>query len=453
MVNFPPGRNLPAPPVDEPAPIEAAPKSRPTTIQLTLPQAVGKTITANLSIKSASWGVKIASRDVKAALAARMPVVRFNGQAKDSNFGDRWLSLGQIGETLRDINADTAGIAGVGLQVPIYLGGLLPATERAARAGERAARLQKKAAIQQAIFNTIEGFLDVLVETNAVKLEHRRLVQKNHEIATLKEKATERFALQQQVLALELEANEFRQDRLKRQNALVIARSKLLNELGLPTNTPIEIDPRVGIDEIPYDLETMVERARRNNINLLLLLAQVQAAKEKVGIAAADERAQISLNYDYYHTHPFDNPDNDYETWEVKLQGTIKLFDGGQAHQKRIKALEELRRSEVQLTAARQEIELRTREAFARYQEAQKLLTSLDDNIRLAREMLRFVEERVAARVLLKDALLKAQVDLLDAQQAKFFVQAMLLKARAALFLLTGELTAGKVAGPALSAG
>ena len=318
--------------------------------------------------------------------------------------------------------------------------------------GERAARLQKKAAIQQAIYNTIAAFLDVLVETNAVKLEHRRLVQKTHEIATLKEKATEKFALQQQVLALELEANEFRQDRLKRQNDLVIARSKLLNELGLPSSTPIEIDPRVGIDEIPYDIETIVERARRNNINLLLLLAKVQAAKEKVGIASADERAQVSLNYDYYHTHPFDNPDNNYETWEVKLQGTIKLFDGGQAHQKRIKSIEELRRTEVELTSARQEVELRTREAYARYKEAEKLLASLDDNIRLAREMLRFVEERVAARVLLKDALLKAQVDLLDAQQAKFFVQAMLLKARAALFLLTGELTAGKVAGPALSA-
>ena len=86
MVNFPPGRNLPPPPVDEPAPIEAAPKTTPTTIQLTLPQAVGKTIEANLSIKAASWGVKIAGRDVKSALAARMPVVRFQWSGQGLEF-------------------------------------------------------------------------------------------------------------------------------------------------------------------------------------------------------------------------------------------------------------------------------------------------------------------------------------------------------------------------------
>jgi len=453
LVNFPPGQHLPPPPLDVPAPLASAPPTRPATMQLTLPQAVGAAVEKNPAILSAAWGTKIAGRDVQVALAARMPVLRLNGQAKDSNFGDRWLLLGQIGETLRDINADSAAIVGVGMQVPLYLGGLLSASERMARTGERAARLQQQAAVQQVVYDVIDAFLDVLVESNAVKLEERRFDQKMHEITTAREKATERFALQQQVLALELEANEIRQDRLEHQNKLALARSKLVNELGLPSSTPVEVDPRIGLHELPYDLDTLVERARRNNLQLQQALAQIQAAKENVGIATADEKAQVSLNWDYYHTHPFDNPDNDYESWEVKLQGTIKLFDGGQAHQKRVKAIDQLRKAEVELTAARQRVELATREAYTRYEEANKLLARLDDNIALAREMLRFIEERVAARVLLKDALLKAQVDVLDAQQAKFFVHAMVLKARAALFLLVGELTPGKVAGPAVIGG
>ena len=451
IVNFPPGQNLPPPPINKAIPVVSREPSKESTVELTLPSAVGRAVQGNLSIKAASWGIKIAERDVKAATAARLPVVRINAQAKDSNFGDRWLQLGQIGETLRDINADTAGIAGIGLEVPLYVGGRLPASERLARAGEEAARLRKKTAIQQSIFNTISAYLDVLVKNNAVKLEQKRLAQKKHEIMTAREKATERFALKQQVLALELEANEFRQDELKHHNELLIAKGKLRNELGLTSSTPIDVDARVGLVDLGYDLETLVDRARRNNLQIRLLLTQVRAAKERIGIAAADEKAQVSLAYDYYHTHPFDNPDNDFETWEVKLQGTIKLFDGGRGHQKRIKSIESLRKLEVELSSARQSVELRTREAFARYREAQKRLSSLDDNIRLAREMLRFIRERVKARVLLKDALLKAQVDLLEAQQAKFFVQAMLLKARATLFLLIGELGPSKVAGPSFT--
>lgn len=448
----------PGPPPAAPVPpastwLEAAPDTGMgptpvTTSRMSLPAAVSQAVERSPSVRSAIWGQAVARRDVSLAEAARMPVVRATGLVKDSNLSERYLLLGPVGEILSDIAADSAAIAGVSAQVPLYLGGLLTATASAARAGEEAAGVMRRLAVQETIYRTVEAYLDVLVESNAVKLEERRLEQKDHEIRTARERATERFALQQQVLALELQANETRQDRLEAQNRLGLARSRLLNELGLPSTSTVDIDPRVGLRDLPPDLEVAVERARRGNLRLAAMVAQIQAAKDKVGIAGADEKPSLNLQWDYYHTRPFQNPDDSYDNWEVKLLGQIRLFDGGQSHHKRIRAVEELRQLEVQAASVRQQVELGVRQAWARYTEAQGLLGTLDDSIRLAREMLRFIEERVAARVLLEDSLLKARVDLLDAQQTKFFVHAALLKARAALLLAMGDLTPDAVVGP-----
>ena len=458
IMNFPPGKrqNLPKrsfPNVSEKEGISGTailleePKAQTMepTIKLTLKKAISMVTDSNPSISAANFEIKMARREKSAASAARMPVFSLQAMAKDTNVGDRWLTFGEMGEMIRDLNADSAAIAGIGVEVPIYLGGLLDSAERMAERGEKLARLNKKRVIQQTIFNVISGYLDILVEQNAVKLESSRLDQKKHEINTAREKANERFALKQQVLALELEANEIRRDKLTHQNNLKIARNKLLNELGIRPETPVEVSPRVGISDLIGSEKEAVKEAVKNNINLQMLLEKIGLATEQINLASAEEKTKINFKWAYFHTYPFDNPDNQYDEWEAKLQGKINIFDGGRTRNKRLKEVDNLRKEEVQLKAATRQVELRVREAFSRYTEAAKLLSNLDDNIILAREMLRFVDERVSARVLLKDALLKSQVDLLDAQQAKFAVHATLLKARAAIYLLTGGLTIDKV--------
>ena len=465
IANFPPGKRQNIPPrtqlstnsitsasgrlnegtrtlLEEPEEINLIPE-----IKLSLKKAISMVTDENPSISEAEYEIKMARRDKRAAGAARMPVFSIQAMAKDTNVGDRWLEFGELGEAIRDINADSAAIGGIGMEVPIYLGGLLDSSERMAAHGEEIAILNKKRVVQQTLFNVILSYLDVLVEKNAVKLEDSKYDQKMNEINTAREKASERFALKQQVLALELNANEIRQDRLRHQNRLKIAQNRLLNELGIKAGTPIDISPRVGISDITISENIAIDTAVKNNFNLKILLEQTALAREQINIAASDEKTKINFNWAYFHTYPFDNPDNQYDEWEAKLQGKINIFDGGRARHKRVKEIQNLRKEEVRLKSATQEVELKVREAFFQYKEAKKLLKSLDDNIALAREMLRFVDERVSARVLLKDALLKAQVDLLETQQAKFAVHATLLKARSAIFLLTGELTMDKVAG------
>jgi outer membrane protein TolC len=458
IANFPPGQRQNLPPRNsensrenkgingtEILLEEPTPESKPPTLQLTLRKAIAMIADTNPSINAANLDIKMAQREMSAASGARMPAISLQAMAKDTNVGDRWLEFGELGENIRDLNADSAAIAGVVVDVPIYLGGLLDSTERIAKRGEKLARLNKKIVIQQTIYNVISEYLDILVEQNAVKLEDSRYEQKIHEIDTAKEKANERFALKQQVLALELEANEIRRDKLTHQNNLRISRNKLLNELGISPDMTIEVDPRVGISEIIGSEKDAIKEAFKNNLNLQMLMEKIGIAREKINIEASKEKTNISFNWAYFHTYSLDNPDTQYDEWEAKLQGKINIFDGGRTRNNRFKEIENVKKEEVQLKDASQKVELSVREAFSRYSEASKLLKNLDDNIALAREMLRFVDERVSARVLLKDALLKSQVDLLEAQQSKFAVHATLLKARAAIYLLTGELTVDKV--------
>ena len=459
IANFPPGQRIELPPQSPPRKTENGPSgtslllNEPVTttetpvkaMEISLKKAIGMINDGNPTISSAEQEIRMARRDKQAASAARMPVFSLQAMAKDTNVGERWLDLGVTGELIRDINADSAAIGGVKMEVPIYLGGLLDSSEKMAEKGEAIAKINKKRVVQQTIYNVISYYLDILVEQNAVKLEETRFEQKMQEIHTAKEKASERFALKQQVLALELEANEIRQDRLTHQNNLKIARNKLLNELGLSSDVPLQVSPKVGILEISYTENEAVKIAAKQNPNLQILFEKTGLAREQINLAASDEKPKINFNWAYFHTYPFENPDNQYDEWEATLQGKINIFDGGRARNKRLKEVESLRKEEVNLKSATQQIELRLREAFNRYREAKKLLKSLDDNIALAREMLRFVDERVTARVLLKDALLKAQVDLLDTQQAKFVVHATLLKARAAIYMLTGDLTVDRI--------
>lgn len=395
-------------------------------------------------IRRADLELQIADQKIHEASTARLPRIYLSTLFKDSNFSERLEPLGNIGELISDVAANSAWSAGMVMEMPIYHGGKLHTLEQMAATGKKAARLQRMQAVQDVLLQVADAYLNILVLENDVKLQDRKLESKALEVATTRQKVRSQEALRQQVLALELEADEIRQDRLKALNAKVLARARLSKLLGLSITEGWSLRPQVQLSELRENLQDFLARVKKGNLKLKLLAEQINQARHEVAVAHAAEEPQINLKWDWMHNHPFERPENATDAWNFYVVANYDIFDGGRAVARKRGRRKQVDQAKLGLERAWEEVEIGTIQAYNAYVETAKLIRLVDKNIELAHENLRFVQEKYDARILLRNDLIQGQVKLLQAQQNRFTLLAALLRARARLFHLAGELTLDK---------
>ena len=197
---------------------------------------------------------------------------------------------------------------------------------------------------------------------------------------------------------------------------------KLNDLMGLPLNTPLDLDPVVSEEQETCPREECVATAKASNPDILAARAEVEKAVAAVRLAKTDiwvPDVAAFGRYSYQNNVPF--LARNFGTFGVHF--SYELFDGGHKHAVLHERESQLSEAKENLTKVTDEVELAVQTAYNKLERTQQMLKVSEEILNLRRE-----SNRVQQQQLLRGAALKSQAATATAQE--FDAKALLLQSQ-----------------------
>jgi len=419
-------------------------QSSPNPMRLTLDQAIDLALKQNHSVRLGSLSVEQMQTKKDEARSNYLPQITTSGsvlhvtelqgvEIPAGTFGS-FPSTGPVPSTslVIDQGSGTWYTGGVGLEQPLTQLFRIRQANIAANQDVLTAQTQfdqTKDAIalevRQLYYNILineqklEAAQDQLTAAQLKDEESRSDVAGGSalEVSALQSKASVLQA-QQESLTLRLEGND-----LRRQFA---------DTLGLPVNTPIDLDP--GATAAPLEIPSRADAVRIALAqNQDLRVARLTLAKAQAGLAAAKDAyipdVTALSRYSYQSGVPF--LVHNFGTFGFSLK--YDLFDGGRREAKVREARSEVRSAEVAVDKLQSEIEVQVQGIYDRIDELKQMVDVAEQAVKVRTEAARLADRQFEQNAALSSSRSQAHADLASAT-------ASLLKANCGLSLAEADL-------------
>lgn len=452
-----PPRPPPTPDIDAELGADAPPPLAPRPRVVTLPELILGLMEKNFELVAQKHAINAAHRSLQNARAQQLPLASLHSRYQDSNFDNRFRDIGDLfpssltdatGRPFVDAAASTFGdifdahafINGITIKVPVYHGDRLAALPRAARVKEDIEIIKRERLVQDLILRLVEVYLDLLFENKRFALKEQELAKKQADLRVIQEREKGKLTLRQQILAVEIEIEDIRQDQLEIDNNRLVLRERIGKLTGLPRSAPVAFKPDAGLKELEMPLEEMVKEAKRANPAIRAQMKAVDLAGEQIALANAKDRVTVDFQLDADdHYIPRDDT-HSAGVYNAVLALNWDVFDGGRNYNEQREAREKREQIIAELEVLAQNLDTEVRQTYYKYTESRKSIARADKNIELARENLRVVQARVDEQALLPVDLEEARVNLQKAIVSRERAMTQFTKALAKLYFLLGQL-------------
>jgi outer membrane protein TolC len=367
---------------------------------LTLRDCLGIALRGHPALRKARADVDAARQRVWQEVAGYLPrgayTYNFTRQARPLT---AILGGGRVGETVRRETTqlfnfnDTAFSVN---QVLFDFGRNLDSIQ-SALASKRARQAEREAAAQDVVLNVKRSYYDVLSAGRLLRVAERTLERnrKNLDLSLARHQVG--LAPVFDVTQARVQVANSDLELVGARNDLALARENLRRALGLGPPFEYElVDDLGGYERRELAVERLVARARRFRPELVSLLAERDAAAERLSALRKEYLPSLSGNAQYNWTG------RDFPLragWNVGLAFTVPLFDSVLTAAQIGEAKAELRSREAEIEDLRQEIELEVRRAWLAVRRAQQAIVASRSVLREARENMEIAEGRYAAGV------------------------------------------------------
>jgi len=377
----------------------------------TLREALVKTYNGNPTLSGARAQLRATDENVPIARAAGLPSVSATADF-DNNLASDSNSLASPDRSLR---------AGVNLSVPLYQGGLVRNSVRAAERRVLAAREGLRGTESDLFTDVVSVYMDVIRDESIVQLN-----QQNVRVLEVNLQATQdRFEV----------GDLTRTDVAQSEARLAIARGQLRgaeaglissreNYVRLVGDAPGTLEPPPPLPNLPAAPEPAVEVALVENPNLSAARRSAEASRYDVGIARSSRLPRISAvaggNYTNYLGSLGDDTNANIgqsgTSASAGLSLTLPLFQGGEPAA-RVRQAQALQSQAIeQTTETERAVIANVRAAYSSWRSALAVIESSQvavDANRLSLEGVR-AENSVGNRTILD--ILNAEQELLNSQ-------------------------------------
>jgi outer membrane protein TolC len=292
---------------------------------------------------------------------------------------------------------------------PVFQGGALWGQLGVAKAQRQAAGYEQQARrseialrVQQAYYGILEAekLLHAMEEAVELAREHVRVARALYE-AGMVEKA--------ETLRADVLLSSTRQDRLRAENGLNLARRSLNSLLARDLEEPVAVEEPEELDPLGLSLHDCIARAVAGNPGLMGFQKQVQAAGKAVHLSRSSLLPKVNLVFNYgWHeeTYQFDR-DSDF--WMVMGVASWDIFTSGRHEARYLQSKAGHRQLQHDLKAYQDAIELQVTRAYSGLEEARQ-------GLELAAEALASAEENYRVTAASYREGIASQVDEIDAQ-------------------------------------
>ena len=432
----------PTPPPAAPAPAAPPPATTPAPQPgsvvlervlgraLSLEEAVGIALETQPSIQARLYDYMAAAHRVDQVFAVLLPQItgRVAAARSKSDIGGGGLS----GATIRSFNDNFVARATLS-QVLFDFGKTFASTEAARRLAEVA---QEDVELQrQLITLTVkESFININFARRLIRVQEQAVERADLNLRSARGFFEVGTRPKSDVARAEVDVANARVDLIRARNAERIARVALNTAMGIPADTPTEVQDNlvyqaVTIDRADLLSQALAQRPEYKQVRLLVDQAEAQL-----------RRAQRDFLPDVTGRGTYGGVRSDLnEVWEIGVNLSWTLFDGGnliaQVREKR--SLVESARSQVKVTELNigQEVE----QAYLVVNEAQERIAATQTAVASAQENFRLAQGRFDAGVGTILELTDAQLFLTQAQNTEAQALADYRVALAALERATGR--------------
>ncbi len=362
-------------------------------IPLTLAEAVGIALRGNPSLAAAEGREKGSWAAQDRAAAERWPQLRLDSR------------LGHVSEVPateipgRDpvpLAEKDTWVSAATIQQLVYSGGRVSALVRQAGQSAEAARATRFRSRQLVAFGAERAFRILLATQEEIGVAAQNLAAADDHLRVAGERYLARSAARFDVLRAEVQAEEARQEVIRADGNLLVARAQLLQALGLPTGEYRALPPGATVAARP-GVDELLAAADRQRPDLQGLDRQLAAAEAGVAAARAERYPTLALAADYQYVTP--ESTTVFTRWSVGALVSLPILDGGRAGARRREAEAALVQARAALDQGRRQVEAEVRQAVARVASAEALVRVAARQVEQAEELSRLADVRFAGGV------------------------------------------------------
>jgi outer membrane protein TolC len=415
-----------------------------TPMRLTLDQAINLALKQNHSVRLSSLSVDQMQSKKDEAKSNYFPQIKASGSVLHiTELAGVEIPAGALGTFAStgpvpskplfiDQGADTSYTGGVGLDQPLTQLFRIHQANIAAKEDVLVAKTQLDQTQNAIALQVRQLYYNILINEQRSQASHDQLtaaqikddesrsdVARGNalEISALQTKATILQA-QQESLTLRLQGNDLRR--------------QLADALGLPVETPIELDP--GATSVPLDIPSRSEAIRiALDQNQDLKAARLTLVKAQAGLTAAKDAyipdVTALSRYSYQSGVPL--LVHNFGTFGFSL--SYDLFDGGRREAKVREARSEVHSAEIAVDKLQSEIEVQVQSIYDKVDELKQMVDVTGQIVKVRTEAARLAGRQFEQNEALSSALSQSHADLASAT-------ASLLEANCGLVLTEADL-------------
>ncbi len=396
----------------EPATRELSAESSRTEIpaeKLSLDQALQLAMQHNRALQSALTAEELAYGQTLEAYQGVLPNINLQAQYRRQDtdvryYGGQANPLGQLDNRTATLNV---------IQ-PLFKGGAGLAGLKAAHYYESLVDEQTRLTLQQTIFTTMQGYYQVLLAQEQVKVTTTYTELAEAHLKDVKIKRQFGAASDFNVLRSEVELSNARSSLISYQNQLHTARASLFKTIGIHQTSQVVFSDELEYLPLEISAQEILQRAMQNRPDLSMaeLSSQIQEESLSAQRSAYSPQVNAFFNRSYGDPDPY-LPVNDSGryAWNAGVRVDIPIFDGLGREGRIAQQKARLKQSQIALLDTREQALFEVRNAVADLQDAAELVESQRLSVDQAAEGLRLAE--IGYREGSLD-----QVSVLDAQAA-----------------------------------
>lgn len=365
---------------------------------LTLEESIKIVLEQNLKLHSAIEGVKGSEFRQKAAKTDFL--AKWTGQYGYTRYSRASGFTGTTGSSSSIASRDNFNF-GTSITQPLFSGGSIYANYRLEKMGVDISKMDVETVKRDLVLQVREGYFNILNAQKIRDVAEQTVKQLEAHLEVAKAFFEVGIIPKNDVLQSEVKLAQGRQDLVKAENGVALAKASFNTLLRREIDTPLTIVDILGYNPFPLRFEESLEEALRQRPEIKNAELKVDQAKESVKIARSGFFPVINLTGSYGRLSEELGLMGDLRTerWNIQALTTFTIGDWG-------KTAYEVGESKVKITQAedvkvqlKEGIILEVKDDYLNMRVAEKNIKVAEKAIEQAEENLRMNEERYKYQV------------------------------------------------------
>ncbi len=380
------------------APCLAMPLTLQDSIQLAL--ANDEQIAAAVAeTKSARWNLSSARRSAGPTVSWSSQALKIGGRDY-RQYNEIHDAYGNDGRAYYDSDGNYLGSTSgspayhntfannFSVQIPIYSGGQIEGAIKSRGYQLNAADLTLENTKQTIRYQTIAAYYEVLQNQNLLNVAESAVRMAAEQLNVITIQFEEGVVAKADVLQMQVQLANYRQNLVSTIGNLQVSESTLLNTIGLPEDTDLEIVDNFSYVPFSFSLEECLEYALENRPDGAAALYAVKQAESQVDAAKAGKRPNVSGVASKYIAANGAFQQDRSANWQFGVQMNWNVFDNNVTKANVNAAQAEIESAQANFERVEKSIRLQTRSAYTQMKAAEENIRSTAEAISQAEESL-----------------------------------------------------------------